>query len=179
MRRGTTERAAARRLYVALVARSRDPTFYGVLGVPDTLEGRFDMIVVHAVLLIGRLREGGAPGRRVAQALFDTMMDDMDRNLREIGIGDLGVGRRVKAMARAFYGRAAVYRRALAAGDETALAAALVRNVWGGAAPSDDARGALVAYVRASERVLDGHAAERLIAGIPAFAPPPAGALGR
>jgi cytochrome b pre-mRNA-processing protein 3 len=96
----------ADRLYGAAVAQARNPAFYVECRVPDTLDGRFDLIVLHLCLLIRRLRREGETGATLAQALFDTTFDDMDRSLREMGVGDLGVGRRVKAMASAFYGRA-------------------------------------------------------------------------
>ena len=155
--------AEARRLYAAVVARSRAPGFY-LAGVPDTFDGRFDLSMLHLFLLVRRLRREGAPGRAVAQALFDAAFDDMDRTLREMGVGDLGVPRRVKAMARAFYGRAAAYDEALDAADDAALRAALGRNlIGGGAAPES-----LCAWVREADAAL---AAAPPTAA--AFPPPP------
>ena len=119
-------------LYAAAVAAARDPWFYTALGVPDTLDGRFDLVGLHAALLIHRLQGDAAPGPELAQAVFDAMFSDMDQNLREIGVGDLGVGKRVKVMWEAFHGRARAYATALDAGDQAALAAALARNVWRG-----------------------------------------------
>jgi cytochrome b pre-mRNA-processing protein 3 len=113
-------------LYGALVAQARQPEFYADLGVPDTVDGRFDMIMLHLSLLLRRLR---GDDEALAQAVLDTTFDDMDRNLREMGAGDLGVGRRVKAMARAYFGRFEAYDAALDAGDGDGLAAALARNV--------------------------------------------------
>ena len=122
-------RGRADGLYRRLVDRAREPVFYALCGVPDTLDGRFDMIVLHVALVVRRLRAGEIPEKALSQALFDTMMDDMDRSLREMGVGDLGVGRRVKAMAKAFYGRAAAYDAALSEGAEEALTAALERDM--------------------------------------------------
>jgi cytochrome b pre-mRNA-processing protein 3 len=122
-------------LYAAAVDAAREPAFYTALGVPDSLDGRFDLIGAHVFLLIDRLRAEPEPGPAVAQAVFDAMFADMDFNLREMGVGDMTVGKRVKQMWEAFNGRAKAYEAALAADDGPALAAALARNVWRGAAP--------------------------------------------
>jgi cytochrome b pre-mRNA-processing protein 3 len=122
-------------LYGAAVAAARHPWFFGPLGVPDSLDGRFDLVGLHVALLIRRLRRDPDPrGAALAQAVFDAMFADMDVNLREMGVGDLSVGKRVKAMWEAFHGRAHAYEAALDAGDAPALAAALGRNVWRAAA---------------------------------------------
>ena len=128
------------RLYGAAVAAAREPVFYlapevGGFGVPDTLDGRFDLVGLHAFLLIRRLRALPERGPALAQAVFDAMFADMDMNLREMGVGDLSVGKRVRAMWEAFHGRALAYEAPLAAGDAAGLAAALARNVWRGAGP--------------------------------------------
>jgi len=119
-------------LYAKTVAAARTPHYFAVLGVPDTLDGRFDLVGLFVALLIHRLRRDQFPGPALAQALFDAMFSDMDLNLREMGVGDMSVGKRVKAMWEGFHGRAAAYEDCLAAGDEAALAAALARNVWRG-----------------------------------------------
>ena len=124
-------------LYAAAVAAARDPWFYTALGVPDTLDGRFDLVGLHAALLIHRLQRDAPPGPELAQAVFDAMFSDMDQNLREIGVSDLSVGKRVRAMWEAFHGRARAYAAALDADDHAALAAALARNVWRGALGED------------------------------------------
>ncbi len=128
-------------LYGAAVAAARDPTWYGELGVPDTLDGRFDMVALFAFLLIDRMRE--EPGDQppaLSQAVFDAMFSDMDQTLREMGVADLGVGKRVKRMWEAFHGRATAYTAALAEADDASLAAALSRNVWRSAGPVAAAR---------------------------------------
>ena len=122
-------------LYTAAVRAARDPHYYAELGVPDTMDGRFDMIGLHALLLIGRLQAEEKPGPELAQAVFDAMFLDMDQTLRELGVGDMTVGRRVKAMWEALHGRAQAYAAPLEDGDRSALAAAVSRNVWRGAAP--------------------------------------------
>ena len=115
-------------LYGAAVRAARDPYFYTELGVPDTLDGRFDLVGLHAFLLIRRL-SGEKRGQEIAQTVFDAMFNDMDVNLREMGVGDLSVGKKVRAMWEAFHGRSHVYAEAMKIGPE-ALAEALERNLW-------------------------------------------------
>jgi cytochrome b pre-mRNA-processing protein 3 len=136
-RRGRHERAGFH-LYGAAVAAARDPFLFTTVGVPDTLDGRFDIIGLHVFLLIQRLNQEAAPGPAVAQAVFDAMFSDMDINLREMGVSDLSVGKRVKAMWEAFHGRANAYATALREADPDALEAALRRNIWRGGPPPED-----------------------------------------
>lgn len=159
-------------LYGACVRAARQPYYFAALGVPDTLDGRFDLVSLFAALLIRRLRRlpGGAA---MAQAVFDAMFADMDINLRELGVGDLTVGKRVRAMWEAFHGRALAYEAALDAGDGAALAAALARNVWRGAAPGD-APAQLAALAGEQAAFLDGQDAAALLAGRAAFRAAPA-----
>lgn len=168
--RPARDRDPAAALYSAIVSQARRPVFYADLGVPDTVDGRFDMIALHAFLVLRRLR--GEPTADLAQDLFDVMFDDMDRNLREMGAGDLGVGRRVKTMAKAFYGRIAAYDHGLASGDG-ALGEALRRNLYRKAEPAARQLDALVAYVRREAAALERHDMRRLIAGDLAFGPAP------
>jgi cytochrome b pre-mRNA-processing protein 3 len=160
LRRGAPQQAADA-LYAALVAQARRPDFYARLGVPDTLDGRFEMIALHAFLMLRRLK-GEAGTAPLAQALADRFVEDMDASLREMGAGDLGVGRRVRTMAQALYGRIGAYAAALE-GEESALAEALKRNVYrtrpGG--PEAGALAELAAYVRAeAERLAATPSAE-------------------
>ena len=129
-RRKRREREIAQRLYNQVVAWARSPFLYSAGGVPDTVDGRFEMVVLHTYFVVGRLMAGDEDPKRIAQLLFDTMITDMDRSLREMGVGDLSVGRKVKAMAEAYYGRSKAYDAALVSGDED-LAEALRRNVFG------------------------------------------------
>ena len=139
LRRRPHERAGFE-LYSAAVNAARQPAFFDGAGVPDTLDGRFDLVSLHVALLIRRIRRDADPrAKDLAQAVFDAMFADMDVNLRELGVGDLAVGKRVKLMWEAFHGRAAAYEAALEAGDGAALEAALERNVWRGAAPDGGA----------------------------------------
>ena len=165
-------------LYGAAVRAAREPYFYTDLGVPDTLDGRFDMVGVHAFLLIRRLRQLPPPGEALAQAVFDAMFTDMDVNLREIGVSDLSVGRKVRAMWEAFHGRSNAYQAALAAGDMPALAAALERNIWpdqvaGGQTGSEQAA-ALARVVAAQDAQLAGQTLDTLGRGQAIFLAPEA-----
>ena len=169
-RRGRQERAGFS-LYTAAVTAARDPFLYDTLAVPDTLDGRFDLVCLHAFLLVRRLQREPEPGPALAQAVFDAMFSDMDVTLREMGVGDLSVGRRVRAMWEAFNGRAHAYETALALGDAAALEAALVRNVWRGAPPSPGCAESLVRLVRAQAAGLDGQPFAALSAGEAHFLP--------
>jgi cytochrome b pre-mRNA-processing protein 3 len=133
--------------------------------VPDTLDGRFDMVSLYAFLLIQRLRREPAPGPALAQAVFDAMFSDMDVNLREMGVGDLSVGRKVRVMWEAFHGRAAAYAAAMNAGDMAALEAALVRNVWRGNPPPDGSTRALRRVIMSQEAHLSAQLLQALARG--------------
>jgi cytochrome b pre-mRNA-processing protein 3 len=158
-------------LYVAAVAAARDPWFYTRLGVPDTLDGRFDLVSLHTALLIHRLRGEAAPGPALAQAVFDAMFSDMDGTLREMGL-DMGVPRRVRAMWEAFHGRALAYGGALDSGDREALAEALARNIWRGAIrPTDERAHVLAAYAARQFEALRRQSLAEFTAGQAAFDP--------
>ena len=164
--------AAARALYAAVVEQARQPRFYRDLGVPDSIDGRFDMIVLHAFLVLHRLKADGRAQGPVGQALFDLMFADMDASLREMGVGDLSVGRKVKQMATGFYGRVAAYEQGLGAGDE-ALADALRRNLYGTTEPTAGHTAAMGAYVRSQVAALAAQPIAALIEGGVRFAAPP------
>ncbi|GHD47602.1 ubiquinol-cytochrome c chaperone [Thalassobaculum fulvum] len=127
--KGRRQQRPAEAVYEAVVRQARHPVFYTEYGVVDGFEERFDMLVLHVHLVVRRLAEGGAADR--AQEVFDALFFDMDRTLRAIGVGDMSVGKRVKDMIRAYYGRTASYEAALTGPAESALAAALARNVFG------------------------------------------------
>ena len=118
-------------VYQAIMQQSRQAYLYGENSAPDTFDGRFDVLVLHSCLILRRLkREKTAYTRKAGQALFDLLFRDMERVLREIGIGDLSVGKKIKKMAQAFYGRATAYDKALAADDNMALLDVLQRNFY-------------------------------------------------
>ena len=170
-------REAARRLYTAAVRQARNPTLYSEGGVADTLDGRFDLIVLHVVSVMRRLRQCDEAGRQLSQALFDVMFDDMDQSLREMGVGDLRVGKRVKQMARAFYGRAKAYDEAFdqAPGAERrrSIVEALERNVFNNAPPPAARLHAMAQYVETLLEALGGQSAEALLGGDVGLPPVP------
>jgi cytochrome b pre-mRNA-processing protein 3 len=156
--------------YRRVVEQSRRPVFFTDYGVPDTLDGRFELICLHAFLYLHRLKSERPQAGRFCQELFDVMFADMDRSLREMGRSDLGVGKEVKRMARGFYGRIRAYEDGLA-GEDRVLEAALARNLFG------TARGALplaaaTAYVRRAAAELGAQPAAELLAGHAAFPVP-------
>ena len=159
--------APERRCYEAIVAAARHPAFYAEWGVADTLDGRFDMIALHTYLVLDRLK-GAEPGFR--QDLVDEFFRDMDYSLRELGVGDLSVGKKVRKMAESFYGRVAAYDTALA-GEPDALVAAIARNIFpeepgaAGAAP-------LAAHVLVQRRHLASQDAAAIAAGQVSFKEP-------
>lgn len=158
-------RDAADLAYRQVVDQAREAVFFTEYGVPDTLDGRFELICLHAFLYLHRLKAERPRSSELCQSFFDRMFADFDHSLREIGVGDLSVGKHVKRMARAFYGRVFAYEAGLA-GDDTALDAALARNVFGtvrdvSAVPAS----ALTAYVRRAVMELRGQSAADLLAG--------------
>lgn len=155
-------------LYTGAVRAARDPGFYDGLGVPDTLDGRFDLVGLHVFLLIDRLRDAPAPGPGLAQAIFDAMFADMDFNLREMGVSDMRVGKRNKEMWEAFHGRATAYAEA-AAKEDGSLSEALGRNVWRGTVPPAGAADVLAALVRRDRAVLADMPMEDFASGRAAF----------
>ncbi len=169
-------------LYGAAVAAARDDWFYGALAVPDTLDGRFDTVGLHVALLIRRLRTDPDPrGAAMAQAVFDAMFGDMDVNLREMGVGDLSVGKKVREMWEAFHGRAKAYEAAVGAGDAAALALALQRNIWReepGEAGATSAAAALAAHGLLVAAQLAGQPLATLLLGSVSFPAPPTVAEG-
>jgi cytochrome b pre-mRNA-processing protein 3 len=170
--RKSSESGPAASLYDTVVAQSRHPAFFQNLGVPDTVDGRFDMIAMHAFLLLRRLKSPATEAGNLPQVFFDTMFGDMDRSLREMGAGDLGVGRRVKGMATSFYGRIAAYERGLA--DPTdALEQALARNLYGTVEGDTAQIHAMADYMRREARALDRQSGADLLAGRVVFGEPP------
>lgn len=152
----TPREASIASLYGAIVAQARSPAFYQTYRVPDSVTGRLEMIILHAVLVLRRLERENASWRELGQHLFDRFARDMDDNMREMGVGDLAVPRKMRRIGEAFYGRQAAYGAAVAAADDAPLAAALARNIFAGEL---EERGAarLAAY---SRRVI-GHLAEQ------------------
>jgi cytochrome b pre-mRNA-processing protein 3 len=153
------------RLYGATVAQARQRAFYARYGVADTVEGRLEMVILHLVLLLNRLESEGEALRPLGQALFDRFCEDMDDNLREMGVGDLAVPRQMQRIAGAFYGRARAYRAALTADGPASLVAALWRNIYGGEAAAEPAAERLEAYVQDAVAHLRHQDATAFLAG--------------
>jgi cytochrome b pre-mRNA-processing protein 3 len=143
-------RATIATLYRRISDASRNPGLYGVLGIPDTVEGRFESVSLHTILVLRALRNLPPPADDVAKDLTDAFFQDLDASLREMGIGDTVVPKRMKKLAAAFYGRAHAYDGALDAVDEPALAVALGRNAIG----SDEPAHPLARYALAADRSL-------------------------
>ena len=124
-------------LYGQIVAQARQEPFYTRLGVPDTVNGRFDLISLHIYIVMRRLKDLGEEGGKLSQDLFDVMFADMDKNMREMGIGDLRVGKKIKALATAFYGRIKAYDEGIDGHEGASLTEALKRNLYLETAPTE------------------------------------------
>ncbi|HEY3908757.1 MAG TPA: ubiquinol-cytochrome C chaperone family protein [Stellaceae bacterium] len=157
-------RDAAAAAYARIVEQARQPVFFTVYGVPDTLDGRFELICLHAFCYLHRIKAERPRSTALSQALFDTMFADLDRSMRELGVGDLSVGKHVKRMARGFYGRIRAYQDGIEGSDET-LGAALTRNLYGTRRQSAAAIAATTGYVRRAVAELARQAATELLCG--------------
>ena len=158
----------AEALYSAVVEQARTPALYSDLGVPDTVEGRFEMVSLHAYLVLRGLKGAPDPASQVSQKLFDVMFENMDASLRELGVGDLSVGRKIRKMAENFFGRAGAYEAGLKTGaPANALAGALARNIF----EQDQAEEAnkLAIYVRQAADFVCAQPAARIAGGIVQF----------
>lgn len=159
--------ANGQKLYAGVVAQARLPALYRAYGVPDTVEGRFELYTVHVFLLLDRLRGQGNRASETSQALFDTYLSALDDALREMGVGDLSVGKKMRKLGEAFYGRVKSYESAFAALPQTDhLDALLGRTVYAqGGAENVAKLGEYVLRQRAGladqklDRLLDGQAA--------------------
>lgn len=152
-----------REAYIALVAQARNPYFFTTLGVPDTLDGRFETIVLHLFLLQHRLRETDAD---FARYLSEAFFEEMDASIRELGIGDSGVLHRVKRMGKAYHGRLQSYADGIAHADNEALKAALARNLYGTVAEGSTAQlEAAASYVRRLHVILTATDSSELTSG--------------
>lgn len=193
-RAGADDDVAAR-LYRTVVENARRPLFYVDYGVPDTQTGRFEMICLHVFPLLKRLKDLGPEGVALGQSVHDTMFKDLDRNFRELGVGDLGVGKRVKKLAAGLYGRIAAYEDGLGAmtrdgardgakDGDGALAAALKRNLYAtvldddgapladGTSPGEAPITAMSAYLRRAVAAVEALPADALMDGDVSFPTP-------
>jgi len=165
-------KVVGRLLYESAVERARQPLFYTEFAAPDTLEGRFELYSLHVILLLHRLKGEGPAAAETAQALFDIFVSQLDHALREIGVGDLSVAKKMRKLGEAFYGRAKAYDAALDGDAGGELEALVGRTVFDGA-PSGRAT-ALAAYVRKGAAALAAQPLEAVLdgrAGWPDLAP--------
>ncbi len=164
-------------LYGMIVAQARSRAFYADYGVPDTVEGRFELIVLHLVLLLRRLArtdQASGRGNGYGQQLFDAFCRDLDDNLREMGVGDTAVPRKMRQFGEAFYGRQTAYNTALSGEDEGELEKALARNIFGSATVDSRAE-RLAHYARVAARWLEGEEEKDILAAGKAVFPGPEG----
>lgn len=156
-------------LYGATAKQARQPEFYITGGVPDTIDGRFDLLSLHIALIMLRLRdEKVQDAARMRQHLFDFFGADLDRNLRELGVGDMGIARRIKLMGQGFYGRLAAYQAALAQPESVRIAAvmtALDKNLYGTVPTAPEALRRMADYVVRTETVLRSFPLVKLLNG--------------
>lgn len=125
-----TDKRTAEHVYGAVVAQARQPAFFTQHRVPDTPEGRYEMVVLNLFLVLDRLRTAGGTTQRVSRYLTERFVTDMDDSMRELGVGDLKVPKKVKRAAAGLYDRVQEYQAAMAAADDQALASAIQRNVF-------------------------------------------------
>jgi cytochrome b pre-mRNA-processing protein 3 len=161
--RKSVDAEAVYAVYAAIVAQSRQPRFYAEWGVPDTVTGRFDVLSLHMALVLRRLRGGGRESAAFSQELFDLFFRDMDRSLREMGVGDLGVPSRVRKMGSLFYGLLAQLSDALDRSGNEPLEAALARNLFAGSEVASAVP--VAAYARAEADRLAAVPATTIMAG--------------
>jgi cytochrome b pre-mRNA-processing protein 3 len=165
----------ARRLYAALTAQARQSQFYLSYGVPDTIDGRFEMVALHAFLLFRRLKGHGEKAGAVAQSVYDVMFGDFDASVREMGAQDLGVGRRIKFMTEAMNGRFQAYEAGLAHvqshGVGTELELALKRNLYGTIEPVDEYPKRMADYLKRADAELTALPIDLLMRGVLHFPP--------
>ncbi|MCW9035378.1 MAG: hypothetical protein OQK35_02340 [Alphaproteobacteria bacterium] len=160
---------SAHSLYSTIVEQARQPVFYTDLQVADTVDGRFDMVTLHAYLLFRRLKDDQERTAELSQATFDVMFDNFDENLRELGVGDIGIGKRIKKMASAFFGRVTAYDEGLAETDNEKLIKALERNLYKEVAVKPENLEAMAEYLRSQVTVLNDQAIETLVSGKVSF----------
>ena len=164
----SAEKLAGRALYAEISAAARRPAFYADAGVPDTPEGRFELYLIHLVLLLHRLKGEGAHASAVSQAAFDAFLRGLDDGLREMGVGDLSVGKKMRKLGEVVYGRLKAYDDAFAgearpAALQPLLARTLYADVDASASP------AVAAYVMEAAAQLDGQSLQAILSGVVRF----------
>jgi cytochrome b pre-mRNA-processing protein 3 len=170
LRRPSSSRAAAERLHAAAVAQARSPALYARMGAPDTIEGRFELLCAHVILLLDRLKGEADSLAETRQALFDVFVSHLDGAMREMGVGDLAMGKRMRRLGEAFYGRLQAYEAAFAVLPERATLEALVaRTILDG---HDADPGELAGYLSSARLALAGQEPSALLKGGPLWPAP-------
>ncbi|MDF1607144.1 ubiquinol-cytochrome C chaperone family protein [Hoeflea sp. YIM 152468] len=169
-KRKKANQALVERQYSEITRGARTPVFYESMGVPDTVMGRFELISIHMVLYLRRTASGGAASKGIAQEVVDAFFEDIDHSIRELGIGDMGVPKRMKKLARMFYGRATSYGQALESGDNAGLIEALKRNLYPGQPDSAPSVQKLADWMIETAGMLEDVPEETLAAGHMTFA---------
>ena len=165
-RRNKKIKDAAYVLFSNIVEQARHPEFYVNWQVADTLDGRFDLIILHVGLVVNRLESSG-DDKQVAlliRYLQEVLFDNMDMSLRELGVGDMSVGKKVKIMAEAYYGRLTVYRKAIRSDNmASALKSSLARNIYRDVGPDEAILKHFVSYVERQVKCLEEQTVEGLM----------------
>jgi cytochrome b pre-mRNA-processing protein 3 len=164
-KRNKANQALVEKQYAQITQSARSPIFYAEMGAPDTVMGRFEMITLHLVLYLRRTATAGAASQGLAQEIVDAFFEDIDHSIRELGVGDTGVPKRMKKLARMFYGRVKSYGAALAAGDGDALVEALRRNLHPEHPDTAPSMGALSEWMMITAQKLEDVSEETLAAG--------------
>ena len=170
--RESPEETRSYALYRQIVEQARQQVFYRDLGVPDNLDGRFELIALHAFLILHRLKQDHPQGAELSQSLHDLFFADMDQSLREMGAGDIGVGKRIKRMVQGFHGRVRAYDDGLG-GDSGQLEDALRRNLYGTVGAREPWIEKMAGYTRAQSHALERMGFVELVDGKSAFAGTP------
>jgi len=164
-KRKKANQALVERQYAEITRAARSPVFYEAMGVPDTVLGRFEMISIHLIVYLRRTGSAGAATKGLAQDLVDAFFEDIDHSIRELGIGDTSVPKRMKKLARMFYGRVKSYGEALDAGDRSGLVEALKRNLYPESTGTDPSMLLLSDWMMITARTLENVPEEKLAAG--------------
>jgi cytochrome b pre-mRNA-processing protein 3 len=170
-RKKNNNQAIVVRQYEQLTQAARRPAFYTGMGVPDTVLGRFEMLTIMLILYFRRTAQSERSGQEIAQEIIDYFFEDIDHSIRELGVGDVGVPKRVKKFARMYYGRLESYAAALDQSDPDALKAALRRNIRPDEPDAPD-MAELAAYVMEAEAALKTIGEDVIAAGGAIFPEP-------
>ena len=164
-KRKKSNQVLVERQYAEITGAARSPVFYETMGVPDTVMGRFEMISIHLILYLRRTSSAGEATQGLAQELVDAFFEDVDHSIRELGIGDTGVPKRMKKLAKMFYGRLNSYGQALDTDDGQALVEALKRNLHPDSGDDAPSMQPLADWMIDTARALEDVAEDRLAAG--------------